>query len=496
MTYIDLDSGNGGIILNISEGGLAVQAARALIEDDLPCLRFRFSHSENWITEKGVIAWKSKSKKMAGVQFVDLSERSRIQISKWISTGASRNKADQGKDRSVAVQALPGAPSRDNEKDPLQEPGKREHAEKNQYMNSVPASATTASYSGELAGAIDASAVRVGNAPDESIPEPDTRSTQSALIQSPSEPRKPEILRSRRASGPRSLLKRYLVDERHRIRLHDLVFEETEKLYSQLTEANFPTNVPVTDEEFIKRVHRYEELTEELVSIISIGCFWGEKNQEFLWAKLLERIANAAGPRHPSSPWVSLQSYPALLLLYAGGVAAIASEKYTALEALLIKPKLIAPNGDCRLIDGLSVAAVIEDERLSQILAGGGAQNGPLSTYLCGLLRERFRELVPSDHVYDEIFDRFEYLFALVWIDEGPIVARQDCIPLGRFAWRELSILQGGASIEGKMGAEVSQQGKEWPAFRAGLFGGSTQRFLSARNRVATIIGSQQNRLR
>jgi hypothetical protein len=212
--------------------------------------------------------------------------------------------------------------------------------------------------------------------------------------------------------------------------------------------------------------------------------------------KLLERIASAAGPRDPSKPWVSLQSYPALLLFYAGGVAAIASEKYTTLEALLIKPRLISPDGDCRLMDGLSAGTVIEDPRLSQILAGGGEPQAPVSTYLYALLRERFREFVPSDHVYDEIFDRFEYLFALVWIDEGPIVARQDCIPLGRFAWRELSILQGGASIEGKMGAEVSQQGKEWPAFRAGLFGGSTQRFLSARNRVATIIGSQQNRIR
>jgi hypothetical protein len=496
VTYVDLDSGNGGIILNISEGGLAVQAARAMIEDQLPCLRFRFSHSENWITEKGVIAWKSKSKKMAGVQFVDLSERSRIQISKWISSRASRKDTDQGSDTPVPVQALPGAPSPDNEKGPFQKSAKSEPVEKNQSLNSIPANVTTASYSGELAGATDVPAVRIGNTPNESTPEPDTRSTQIAPIQPPSEARKPEIPHSRRANGPRSLLKRYLVDERHRIRLHDLVTEETEKLYSQLTETNFPTNVPVTDEEFLKRVHRYEELAEELISIIVIGCFWGERNQEFLWVKLLERIANATGPRHSSNPWVSLQSFPALLLFYAGGVAAIASEKYTALEALLIKPRLLDPNGDFRLIEGLSAGAVIADERLSQILAGGGAPHAPLSAYICAFLRERFREIVPSDPVYDEIFDRFEYLLALVCIDEGPIVATLDRVPLGRFAWKELSVLQGAGNIEGKMSVEVSQQGKEWPAFRAGLFGGSTQRFLSARNRVATLIGSQQNRIR
>jgi hypothetical protein len=177
-------------------------------------------------------------------------------------------------------------------------------------------------------------------------------------------------------------------------------------------------------------------------------------------------------------------------------VAAIASEKYTTLEALLIKPRLIGQDGDCRLMEGLSAGAVIEDERLSQILAGDGAPQAPLSAYLYALLRERFREFVPSDRVYDEIFDRFEYFFALIWIDESFIGARLDRVPLGRFAWKELSVLQGGGNIEGKMGAEVSQQGKDWPAFRAGLFGGSTQRFLSARNRVATFIGSQQTRVR
>jgi hypothetical protein len=493
VTYVDLDSGNGGIILNLSEGGFAVQAAQALIEDELPSLRFRFSHSESWIKEKGVIAWKSKSKKTAGVQFVDLSEKSRIQISKWISSGASRNKVDQVKETPVPVQSLPAAPSRDNETSLLQKPAKSDPVEKNQALNSIAASAATAPYGGELAGVIDAPAVRIENAPHESVPEHDTRSRQTAPIQPPSEPGKPQIPHSRRANGPRSLLKRFLVDERHRIRLHDLVSEETEKLYSQLTETNFPTNVPVTDEEFIRRIHRYEELAEELLSIIIIGCFWGEKYQEFLWVKLLERIASAAGPHDPAKPWVSLQSYPALLLFYGGGVAAIASEKYTTLEALLIKPRLISPDGDCRLMDGLSAGTVIEDERLSQILAGGGAPHAPVSTYLYALLRERFREFVPSDHVYDEIFDRFEYLFALIWIDESPVGARLDRVPLGRFAWKDLSIFDG---IEGKMGAEVSKQGKDWPAFRAGLFGGSAQRFLSARNRVATFIGSQQNQVR
>jgi len=52
----------------------------------------------------------------AGIQFVDLSEASRIQISKWISSGASRNKVDQVKETGSPYTIVAAAPIQDNEK--------------------------------------------------------------------------------------------------------------------------------------------------------------------------------------------------------------------------------------------------------------------------------------------------------------------------------------------------------------------------------------------
>ena len=49
-----------------------------------------------------------------------------------------------------------------------------------------------------------------------------------------------------------SMVKRYLVDGRDRIVLHDLVAAETEKLCAQLKEANFPSMTQSTNEEFVK----------------------------------------------------------------------------------------------------------------------------------------------------------------------------------------------------------------------------------------------------
>jgi hypothetical protein len=82
--WIKLGIDNGGIILNISESGLAMQAVRSLAEGELPAMRFQLSESENWIETPGRIAWISASKHMAGVEFVGLPEEARNKIRQWI----------------------------------------------------------------------------------------------------------------------------------------------------------------------------------------------------------------------------------------------------------------------------------------------------------------------------------------------------------------------------------------------------------------------------
>lgn len=470
--YVELDEGNGGIILNISEGGFAVQAAMALVYDELPRMRFRFPNSKNWIKVKGAVVWKGESRTMAGVKFVDLPQESRDMITEWIST---RGIAAEEVSDPVAAAAPAGNHGPGDV--PAESPAEADISEEAEISEDTD---------------IEPDDWQSESSPLAAQPKNGAHSTLAASHR-PSEGERPGVPAApRRPKVSRSQLKRYLVDERHRIRLYDLVSEETEKLCAALTEKNFPSNVPVTPEELLKRVHRYEELSDELVSIFITGSFWGEKNQELIWVKLLERVANAPEARTGYPQWLSLQLYPALLLLYAGGVAAIANEKYSTLEGLLVKPRLIGPEGDCRLVDRLSPATVFEDERLSLALNGNVVRHAPVSSYLCSSLRDRFREFVPADDVYDDIFDQFEYMYSLVWIDENPIGASLGWMPLGRFAWRHLSGLQYGTNIVGRLSAEVAQLGKDWPAFRAGLFGGSMRRFMSARNRVATFMASQR----
>ena len=82
--WIQLGVDNGGIVLDISEGGLAMQAVRSLVDGELPAMRFQLSESQTWIETPGRIAWIGASKHTAGVEFVGLPEEARNKIKQWI----------------------------------------------------------------------------------------------------------------------------------------------------------------------------------------------------------------------------------------------------------------------------------------------------------------------------------------------------------------------------------------------------------------------------
>jgi TonB family protein len=84
LAYAEIDDGNGGIVLNVSEGGMSIRAVMGLTEDVFPRLRFQLPQSRGWIETSARIAWMSKSRKVAGLQFVDLPEPTRTRLREWL----------------------------------------------------------------------------------------------------------------------------------------------------------------------------------------------------------------------------------------------------------------------------------------------------------------------------------------------------------------------------------------------------------------------------
>src|SRR6266851_4434444 len=85
--YVELGDTNGGIVLNISETGMAVAAADLLVAGDyLPRIRFQLPSSRQSIEVSAQIVWLAESTKGAGIRFVDLTADARNQIANWIAS--------------------------------------------------------------------------------------------------------------------------------------------------------------------------------------------------------------------------------------------------------------------------------------------------------------------------------------------------------------------------------------------------------------------------
>jgi len=268
--------------------------------------------------------------------------------------------------------------------------------------------------------------------------------------------------------------KKYLGDDRFRIQAHDLVIQEANKLYEELSSDQFSLDTPFNEENYKARVRIYESLTEILRNLFITGGYWGEKKHENLWVRCLERVIVPSRARSGHEVWINLRCYPALLLLYSGGISSIAANRYSNFVALLTKPKYFAIDRNLPLTLFLAPTKVIDKFLAEKIFQLKNAYT-PTSDHLQQILREPFMKYIPDDEQYFNFFDRFEYLFALVYFDLNKKYRERNWAPVGRFLWRNRDETE--RHIITEIECESTEEGDNWPPIKAGLFNGSFDRF-------------------
>ena len=102
LTYVELGGGNGGIVLNVSEGGMTVVAAQPLDAEGAIDIALQLPQTRKRIALKGEIRWLSDSRKEAGLRFVDLSGEELEDIRDWMKREASPEAAAE-----EAITAVP-----------------------------------------------------------------------------------------------------------------------------------------------------------------------------------------------------------------------------------------------------------------------------------------------------------------------------------------------------------------------------------------------------
>lgn len=135
---------------------------------------------------------------------------------------------------------------------------------------------------------------------------------------------------------------------------------------------------------------------------MATGCRWGEDSQHNLWIRALERLGSPR-VRPGIEAWFSLQRYPALLLLYSGGISSLDVGRYGTLAALLTKPTMSEHSREYQAVTRLASTSVI-DPNLIKSLPEYERYKTPVSEYLFQSLREPLRRTIPSDERYEKAY--------------------------------------------------------------------------------------------
>jgi uncharacterized caspase-like protein len=286
--------------------------------------------------------------------------------------------------------------------------------------------------------------------------------------------------------------KELLSEERLKIKLHDLVSQKTREMLSATADDYFPVQGRWSNEEFVARLKKYEAATNDLLQIQSLVGYWGETYHRAMLTIAPQRLASRLRPTSGLSAWLSLRYYPLLLMLYCGGIAAVAARRYDNLRDLLLLP-IHDPNqsqdGSALLIRSVA-RQTNELNEFFKCLPGHERQYTPRSEYLLKLLQPILDDALFLGTDYEASFDRFEVFYALEHAHHySSEQSGRTWGPVGRFGWKESGFASGRPFHD--VVQEAEREGASWLPFENGLFGGSIDRF----KEVASAYGNSLSQL-
>ena len=276
----------------------------------------------------------------------------------------------------------------------------------------------------------------------------------------------------------------YPTDPTKQAKARSLVIKEARKLYDAL---NDPAFLKRDDDQryaaILERMKEYELLVQPFMELFTAGCYGGADWLRSVWPDALSIISNPVGTSRGAEVLMRLRRYPALLLLYAGGVAAVAGKNYVNLAALLRETEVNTYVPSKSVSSGLAPGRIVSsyDE---QHLAEKGKHRMPFNSHIVNVLRPALSKYVHRDDQYMIHFVRFEYLYALVSEAQG------NGLIVGSFSWESeqyrglSSFPRTNVWIVHETEEELDRLGTDWPPLKCGLFDGPLEEFREFKSKV------------
>lgn len=302
-------------------------------------------------------------------------------------------------------------------------------------------------------------------------------------------------------------LKAAISDPGKQMELEDLFMTEVRATVQELRgDARFPaTGDPgPTIATLLERAQEYDALVEPLThAAITLGAWGGEPHATLVTRAMKSLAATSQDLRGGSAAYITLRTYPLLLLIYAGALGAVARSNGQMLAAFTTEPTVaVAVAGKtlalpvaitpCRPFADNEAAALV----LARVALHGGTveqyagDDGrafrcytPVSEYLFVRMRALAEPFVLDESEYEELFHRTEALIALAEVDW--MANNTDAVNEHRRSWsrwmgrgvhRTNYYLANNVTLGHNLLREIQSKQKNWWPVAGGMFGGDYTR--------------------
>jgi hypothetical protein len=196
-----------------------------------------------------------------------------------------------------------------------------------------------------------------------------------------------------------------------------------------------------------------------LAALAGTGFYFEPGRTRSLWREVLEYVVQPSTDPDAVFIWTSMTRYPALIVMYAAGVAAVAAARYDLLSAMFLDAQFVEMNTSEPLVLAVNTWRAFDFGTSGPDwarLPGGAQSRTPVSDRLYAITRSVLADVVVDDRRFQQCFDEFEYLLGLVH------TAVRRIGPPGQFVWRRT----GQQPVWDRLDEDWKKEGTSWPVLQ------------------------------
>ena len=262
-------------------------------------------------------------------------------------------------------------------------------------------------------------------------------------------------------------IKRLIPDTKNTIRLNDLIIAETKQLLVNMEDLDW--QVTPDHEQIAKRMIELEALSERLIHLVCLGCYWGGNELHQSWIEMFKLLASDEILQKINyDVWLKLWFYPAQMIMYISIVSCMCSKHYNLLYIILNQINKRDRFGNTYIFaDRLNIHEIITPSQCKKSFNNN--YKVPLSERLFEVLEKPLLMITHSKEQYEHAFDKAEYFYAVnFWHNQKrneQYLNNNVWAPVGRFRWK----LRFSWNYEDEFSYEINMAEK-WEAIKAGFF--------------------------